>query len=120
MAREGRAARKTSWYAQQMKTNLSANELADVLRQVGASGDDALIANHLHPAKGYVREEADPEQPHVVELHWQLANLSVGEWFFRVLKLIVACMLVSFVMAIPALVLYAAVIGGILSHVSGK
>ena len=103
-----------------MKTNLSADELADVLRQVGASGDDALIANHRHPAKGYVREEADPSQPHVVELHWQLANLGIAEWFLRVLKLVVACMLVSVALAIPALILWAAAVGSVFQHASSK
>lgn len=120
IAQEGRAARKTSWYAEHMKTNLSADELADVLRQVGASGDDALIANHRHPAKGYIREEADPSQPHVVELHWQLANLGIAEWFLRVLKLVVACMLVSVALAIPALILWAAAVGSVFQHASSK
>lgn len=92
-----------------MKTDLSPQELGNVLRQLTDPAAQSAAAEHR-------RFDAGPAQPHIVEIHWQLADFGIGEWFMRILKLTVATMLVGLVLSLPAWLFYAMILGSILTQ----
>lgn len=84
-----------------MEKHVSDNELAGILREVGHPDlQDAPIAQHRAPA--YAPEAAAPK---VVEV--RLADMTIGEWFMRILKFVVALFLVGLVLALPGALLHA-------------
>lgn len=79
-----------------MKTYASDTELADVLAEVGHP-DAQQVAEHRRPAY----EPRTEITPAFVEL--RLADLSIGEWFARMLKFAIALFLVGLVLSIPVI-----------------
>jgi len=95
-----------------MNKHVSDQELSAILHEVNTEpkADFPSVIEHTRPSV------TDVIGPKVVVTQWELADLSVGEWFARSMKLIVAIWLVGFVVSIPTAAIYVLVVAATASN----